>query len=213
VRPRPRRGGEAAALDYARELDDWQGEAVVPPEEIAQAATRVPGQLKEDIGFAYGRVRDFARAQFDSMTEFEMELALGLVTGQRLIPVTTAGRYVPGGRYAYVASAIMSVTTARVAGVEKVIACSPPGRGGGVDPAILYTLDLAGADRVLALGSVQGIAALAFGLFGGQPADLLIGPGNQYVAAAKRLLYGAGRHRPLRRADRVPGDRRRDGRP
>jgi sulfopropanediol 3-dehydrogenase len=183
-------GGEAAALDYARKLDDWQGEAVVPPEEIAAAATRVPDRLKEDIGYAYERVRDFAKAQLDSMTEFEIELAPGLFTGQRLIPVTTAGCYVPGGRYAHVASAIMSVTTARVAGVETVIACSPPGRGGGVDPAILYTLDLAGADRVLALGGVQGIAALAFGLFGGRPADILVGPGNQYVAEAKRLLYG-----------------------
>jgi sulfopropanediol 3-dehydrogenase len=183
-------GGETAALDYARKLDDWQGEAVVPPGEIAQAAARVPERLKQDIRFAYERVRDFAKAQRDSMTEFEVELAPGLFTGQRLIPVTTAGCYVPGGRYAHVASAIMSVTTARVAGVETVIACSPPGRGGGVDPAILYTLDLAGADRVLALGGVQGVAALAFGLFGGPPADILVGPGNQYVAEAKRLLYG-----------------------
>ncbi len=183
-------GGEAAALDYARKLDDWQGEVVVPAEEIAQAAGRVPDRLKEDIGFAHARVRDFAKAQLDSMTEFEIELAPGLFTGQRLIPVTTAGCYVPGGRYAHVASAIMSVTTAKVAGVETVIACSPPGRGGGVDPAILYTLDLAGADRILTLGGVQGVAALAFGLFGGKPADILVGPGNQYVAEAKRLLYG-----------------------
>ncbi len=183
-------GGEAAALDYARRLDDWQGEAVVPPEEIARAASRVPDRLKEDIGYAHARVRDFAQAQLDSMSEFEIELAPGLFTGQRLIPVTTAGCYVPGGRYAHVASAIMSVTTARVAGVETVIACSPPSRRGGVDPAILYTLDLAGADRILALGGVQGVAALAFGLFGGKPADILVGPGNQYVAEAKRLLFG-----------------------
>ncbi len=183
-------GGEAAALDCARKLDDWQGEVVVSAKEIAQAAGRVPDRLKEDIGFAHARVRDFAKAQLDSMTEFEIELTPGLFTGQRLIPVTTAGCYVPGGRYAHVASAIMSVTTAKVAGVETVIACSPPGRGGGVDPAILYTLDLAGADRILTLGGVQGVAALAFGLFGGQPADILVGPGNQYVAEAKRLLYG-----------------------
>jgi sulfopropanediol 3-dehydrogenase len=183
-------GGEAAALDYARRLDGWEGEVVVSAVEIAQAATRVSERLKDDIRFAYERVRDFAQAQLDSSKEFEVELSPGHFAGQRLIPVTTAGCYVPGGRYAHVASAIMSVATAKVAGVENVIACSPPGRGEGVHPAILYTLDLAGADRILALGGVQGIAALAFGLFGGKPADILVGPGNQYVAEAKRLLYG-----------------------
>jgi sulfopropanediol 3-dehydrogenase len=183
-------GGEAAALDYARRLDGWEGEVVVSAVEIAQAATRVSERLKDDIRFAYERVRDFAQAQLDSSKEFEVELSPGHFAGQRLIPVTTAGCYVPAGRYAHVASAIMSVATAKVAGVENVIACSPPGRGEGVHPAILYTLDLAGADRILALGGVQGIAALAFGLFGGKPADILVGPGNQYVAEAKRLLYG-----------------------
>ena len=104
--------------------------------------------------------------------------------------MAAAGCYVPGGRYSHVASAIMSVTTAKVAGVEQVIACSPPKPGEGINPAILFTLDLCGADRVLALGGVQGIAAMAFGLFGGPAADILVGPGNQFVAEAKRILYG-----------------------
>ena len=102
----------------------------------------------------------------------------------------TAGCYIPGGRYAHIASAIMSVTTARAAGVQNVIACSPPRGEGGVHPAILYTAKLCGADTVLALGGVQGVAALAFGLFTGHAADLIVGPGNRFVAEAKRALFG-----------------------
>ncbi len=124
------------------------------------------------------------------MSEFEVELSEGLYAGQRLIPMQAAGCYVPGGRYSHVASAIMSVTTAKVAGVDHVIACSPPGREGGIHPAILYTLGLCGADTILNLGGVQGIAAMAFGQFTGHPADILVGPGNQFVAEAKRQLYG-----------------------
>jgi sulfopropanediol 3-dehydrogenase len=183
-------GREAKARDYARDFDGWDGDIVVPEDAMAAAAKRVPQQLKDDIRFAIERVRGFAEAQLKSLGEFEVELSPGLHAGQRLIPVTTAGCYVPGGRYAHVASAVMSVTTARVAGVPNVIACSPARKGEGVNPAILYTLQQAGADAVLALGGVQGIAALAFGLFTGHAADILVGPGNQYVAEAKRLLFG-----------------------
>ncbi|MGI9303668.1 MAG: histidinol dehydrogenase, partial [Gammaproteobacteria bacterium] len=158
-------GGEARARHYAQELDKWSGDIIVPDDAIAAAADRVSGQLKDDIQFSLERVRTFARAQLRSQTEFETELSEGLVAGQRLIPVTTAGCYVPGGRYAHVASAVMSVTTAKVAGVENVVACSPPHDELGVHPAILYTMHLAGADTILTLGGVQGIAALAFGLF------------------------------------------------
>ena len=114
----------------------------------------------------------------------------GLIAGHKNVPMSAAGCYVPGGRYSHVASAIMSATTAKVAGVDYIVACSPPRPGVGVNPAILYTLNLCGADTVLALGGVQGIAAMAFGLFGGKPADILVGPGNQFVAEAKRILYG-----------------------
>jgi len=183
-------GGEAAARDYAKRLDGWDGEIVVSRETIARTAKRLSETLKEDIRFAYERVKAFAQHQRDSLKEFEVELLPGLRAGQRLLPVNTAGCYVPGGRYAHVASAVMSVTTARVAGVKNVIACSPSRGAEGVHPAILYTLDLCGADTVLALGGVQGVAALAFGLFTGHPADIIVGPGNRYVAEAKRILFG-----------------------
>lgn len=183
-------GREAAARDYARKLDDWDGDVAVPKAAIERAAQALPQTLKDDIKFAHDRVRSFAEHQRRSLQEFDVELTPGLRTGQRLIPVATAGCYVPGGRYAHVASAIMSVTTARVAGVDNVIACSPPKKGEGVHPAILYTLDLCGADTVLAMGGVQGVAALAFGLFTGHPADIIVGPGNRFVAEAKRILFG-----------------------
>jgi sulfopropanediol 3-dehydrogenase len=183
-------GGEARVLHYAESLDGWTGDVVVSKHDIAAAAESVPEQIKRDIRFAHERVRGFAEAQLASMVEFETELSPGLIAGQRLIPVDTAGCYVPGGRYAHIASALMSVATAKVAGVDNVIACSPPRGEGGVHPAILYAADLAGADTVLALGGVQGIAALAFGLFTGHRADILVGPGNRFVAEAKRILYG-----------------------
>ncbi|KXF83401.1 histidinol dehydrogenase [Enterovibrio coralii] len=183
-------GGEETCIEYTRKFDNWQGDIVVSQADIDAAADKVPEQLKKDIQFAYERVRDFAQAQLDSMSEFETELSPGLFAGQRLIPMQAAGCYVPGGRYSHIASAIMSVTTAKVAGVDHVIACSPPGREEGVHPAILYTLNLCGADTILNLGGVQGIAAMAFGQFTGHPADILVGPGNQFVAEAKRQLYG-----------------------
>lgn len=183
-------GGEAVSIDYTRKFDKWEGDIIVSPDAIAAAADKIPDQLKCDFQYAHARVRDFAKAQLASMSEFEVELSDGLFAGQRLIPMKAAGCYVPGGRYSHIASAIMSVTTAKVAGVDHVIACSPPGREGGIHPAILYTLGLCGADIVLNLGGVQGIAAMAFGQFTGHPADILVGPGNQFVAEAKRQLYG-----------------------
>jgi len=183
-------GGEAATRAYAEQFDGWVGDIVVPPQWFDDADSRLPETVKDDIRYAHQRVRDFAALQRDSQREFEAPLVDGLVTGQRLIPVTTAGCYVPGGRYAHVASAIMSVCTARMAGVENVIAASPAKQGARVHPAILYALRLCGADQVLALGGVQAIAALAYGHFSGNPADIVVGPGNSYVAEAKRLLFG-----------------------
>jgi len=183
-------GGEDKAREYARKLDGWDGEIVITPEEIEAAIAQVPEQAKQDIQFSHQRVKAFAEAQLESMSEFETELSPGLFAGQRLIPVNTAGCYVPGGRYAHIASAIMSVTTAKVAGVKQVVACSPTHPDRGVHPAIIYAANLAGADTILSLGGVQGIAAMAFGLFTGHPADILVGPGNRFVAEAKRILYG-----------------------
>jgi sulfopropanediol 3-dehydrogenase len=182
-------GGEPAALRYAQELDRYQGPARVPEAAFVAAEASLTTQLKDDIAWAHDQVKRFAEAQLGTMTELELELSPGRWTGHKLVPLHTAGCYVPGGRYAHIASALMSVTPARVAGVDQVIATSPP-RGETVHPAVLYALRLAGADQVLCLGGVQGIAALAFGLFTGHPADILCGPGNRWVAEAKQQLAG-----------------------
>lgn len=183
-------GGDATARRYAQELDGWTGDIIVSDADWADAESRVPPQIRDDIRFAHDQVRRFAEAQRAAIRDTEIELMPGLVAGHRNIPLDTAGCYVPGGRYAHIASAIMSVTTARVAGVRNIIACSPPRPGTGIHPAQLYALKVCGADRVLNLGGVQGVAAMAFGLFGCPKADILCGPGNQFVAEAKRLLYG-----------------------
>lgn len=183
-------GGEAEALRYGRELDGYEGKAIIGADQIADAGKMVSETLKEDIQFAFDRVTRFAHAQRESISSFETELSPGLWAGQKLIPIETAGCYVPGGRYAHVASAVMSVATAKVAGVENIVACSAPHGNEGPNPAILYAMNLCGADTILSLGGVQGIAAMAFGLFTGKPARILVGPGNRFVAEAKRTLYG-----------------------
>ncbi len=183
-------GGEAEALRYGRELDGYEGEAIIGANQIADAGKLVSETLKDDIQFAFDRITRFAHAQRESISSFETELSPGLWAGQKLIPIETAGCYVPGGRYAHVASAVMSVATAKVAGVENIVACSAPHGNEGPNPAILYAMNLCGADTILSLGGVQGIASMAFGLFTGKPARILVGPGNRFVAEAKRMLYG-----------------------
>ena len=183
-------GREGTARKYAKDLDGFTGEVIISKEQIDQASKLVPQKLKDDIKFAHERIKKFADAQKNSVNEFETELSPGLWAGQKLIPIETAGCYVPGGRYAHVASAIMSITTARVAGVENIIACSAPKGEEGPNPAILYTMNYCGADKILALGGVQAIASMAFGLFTGLPAKILVGPGNKFVAEAKRSLFG-----------------------
>ena len=183
-------GGDATALRYTRELDRFDGEVVVGEAAFAAAEAAVPQRLKDDIRFAHDNIRRFAEAQKATIADCEIEVQPGFWAGQRHIPVAAAGCYVPGGRYSHIASAIMTITTAKVAGVGHIAACSPPKPGIGIPPAILWTMRLCGADRVLAIGGVQGIAAMAFGLFGLPRADILVGPGNQFVAEAKRLLFG-----------------------
>jgi sulfopropanediol 3-dehydrogenase len=182
--------GRDAVERYARELDGWQGEIVLGEADFAKASKSLSQGVKDDIAFAHARIKDFAVRQRESLHEFEVELIDGLVAGQRLIPVNTAGCYVPGGRYAHAASAIMSVCTAKVAGVPNIVATSPAHKDVGVNPAILHTIKLCGADTVLALGGVQGIAAMAFGLYSQKSADVIVGPGNRFVAEAKRTLFG-----------------------
>ena len=183
-------GGDEAALKYAAKFDRYEGDIVVSRAELDEAARKVPQKLKDDIRFAHDNVRRFAEAQKGTIQDMQMEIVPGLVAGQKAIPVDAAGCYAPGGRYAHIASAMMTVTTARVAGVGHIAACSPPRPETGVHPAILYTADLCGADTILAMGGVQGVAAMAFGLFGLPKADILVGPGNQFVAEAKRILFG-----------------------
>ena len=183
-------GGDDAARKYAAQFDQWDGDIIVSQAEREAAADGVPQRLKDDIRFAHDNVRRFAQAQRDTIQNTQMEVVPGLIAGQKHIPVSAAGCYAPGGRYSHVASAIMTVTTAKVAGVPHVSACSPPRPGVGMHPAILYAFEVCGADTILNMGGVQGIAAMAFGLFGTPEARVLAGPGNQFVAEAKRILYG-----------------------
>ncbi|MBV9590728.1 MAG: histidinol dehydrogenase [Hyphomicrobiales bacterium] len=183
-------GGERAVRDYAQSLDNWSGEILVTPAEIEQRTRDIPESVKNDIVFATEQVRAFAQAQRRSIADFSIESLPGLVTGQRLVPVNVAGCYVPTGRYAHIASAYMSIATAKAAGVKTIVACSTPFMGEGIHPLVLYAMKVAGADVILTLGGVQAIAAMAHGLFTGMPADIIVGPGNKFVAEAKRMLFG-----------------------
>ncbi len=181
--------GEAAVAELAKKFDNWEGDFVLSAEKKQRLIDSVPQPVKDDIRFAYEQVSRFATAQRDSMQSFEVETQPGVILGQRILPVQCAGCYVPGGRYAHAASAIMSVATAKVAGVPFVVAASPP-RGDAIDAAVCYAMDLAGADMILEMGGVHAIASMAKGLFTGQEADIIVGPGNAYVAEAKRILFG-----------------------
>src|SRR6056297_3227741 len=183
-------GGDAKALEYAAKFDQYAGNVILTPEEIAHAAALVPEKIKRDIEFSHANVKRFAEAQKATLADVEVEVVPGMVAGQKTIPVDAAGCYVPGGRYSHIASAIMTVTTAKVAGCKHIVACSPPRPGVGINPAIIYAADLCGADTILAMGGVQGVAAMTFGLFGLPRANILVGPGNQFVAEAKRILFG-----------------------
>ncbi|QFT58862.1 Sulfopropanediol 3-dehydrogenase [Sulfitobacter sp. THAF37] len=183
-------GGDAKALEYAAKFDRYDGNVLLTPDEIEAACALVPEKLKADIRFAHDNVKRFAEKQKSSVSDMEIEIVPGLIAGQRAIPVDAAGCYVPGGRYSHIASAIMTVTTAKVAGCRHITACSPPRPGVGVPPAIVYAAHLGGANQIMAMGGVQGVAAMTFGLFGLPRANILVGPGNQFVAEAKRILFG-----------------------
>ena len=183
-------GGDAKALEYAAKFDNYDGEIILTDEAIAAASELVPEKMKRDIEFAHANVKKFAEAQKSTVSDFETEVVPGLIAGQKAIPVNAAGCYIPGGRYSHIASAIMTVTTAKVAGCNNIVACSPPRPGVGIAPAIVYAAHVCGADKILAMGGVQGVAAMTFGLFGLPEANILVGPGNQFVAEAKRMLFG-----------------------
>lgn len=187
---RIRQEGEPAVRDFARQFDNWQGDFILSEEKLQALIAEVPQSVKDDIDFAHRQIKRFAEAQRDSLVSFEIETEPGVRLGQRVLPVQCAGCYVPGGRYAHAASALMSVATAKAAGVPFIVACSPP-RGASINPAVAYAMHVAGADVILEMGGVHAIATMAYGLFTGKPADILVGPGNAYVAEAKRMLFGA----------------------
>lgn len=181
--------GESAIRELALKFDNWEGDFVLSAGKKQALIDSVPDSVKRDIQFAHEQVYRFAEAQRDSLQSFEVETHPGVTLGQRVVPVQCAGCYVPGGRYAHAASAIMSVATARAAGVPFVVAASPP-RGEAIDAAVCYAMDLAGADMILEMGGVHAVASMALGLFTGKAADIIVGPGNAYVAEAKRILFG-----------------------
>ncbi|MDR7537582.1 MAG: histidinol dehydrogenase, partial [Armatimonadota bacterium] len=185
-----RREGDAAVREYSRRYDRWDPPRFrVMPDEVERARQALPPALIDDIAFTAHQVREFARCQLDTLRPLEVEMRPGVVLGHRHIPVASVGCYVPGGRYPLIASALMSIATPKVAGVERVVACAPP-RGEGIYPATLVAMAVAGADEIYCLGGVQALAAMAYGTAEISPVDMIVGPGNQYVVEAKRQLFG-----------------------
>ncbi|WP_206796567.1 histidinol dehydrogenase [Amycolatopsis sp. MtRt-6] len=185
-----RRNGDAAVRRWSEKFDSWTPESYrLGPDDIAAVVASVPETVLDDLRFVQRQVRGFAQAQRDSLADFEVETLPGVYLGQRNIPVGAAGAYVPGGRYPLTASAHMTVVTAKVAGVDRVAATTPPDRG-TPPPISIAAMHLAGADEIYVLGGVQAVAALALGTETIAPVDMLAGPGNAYVAEAKRQLFG-----------------------
>jgi sulfopropanediol 3-dehydrogenase len=183
--------GEEAVREHSRRLDDWDpGDFRVTGDEIAAAAEQVPEELRAHIEFAQAQIRRFAEAQLGTLSDLELETAPGVVLGHRNVPVQSVGAYVPGGRYPMLASAFMTILTAKVAGVERIVACAPPRREGGIHPYMLHAMATSGADQIVCLGGVQALGALAFGAGIVEPVDMIVGPGNAFVAEAKRQLFG-----------------------
>ncbi len=188
---RVKKEGDAALRAYEKQFDAFEPESfLVKPEEASGAANRLPAAVIEELDFAIDQVGAFARAQKESLVEFEKEIGPGITLGQRVIPVDSCGCYVPAGRYPCLTSAVMSVVPAKVAGVRRVVACCPPGRDKGINPGILYTMHKMGVDEIYCLGGAQAIAALAYGTETIRAVDLIVGPGNQYVMEAKRQVFG-----------------------
>lgn len=192
-----REEGDAAVRRHSARLDGWSPASFrLTPAEIEASLAAVAPTDREHIDYCHRQIAAFAARQRQTLGEFEVELEPGVRLGQRLIPVASVGAYVPGGRYPLVASALMSITTARVAGVGRVVACAPPSPPGpdhprrGIYPATLYAMVRAGADEIYCLGGVQALGAMAYGTESIAPVDMVVGPGNQYVAEAKRQLFG-----------------------
>jgi sulfopropanediol 3-dehydrogenase len=183
-------GDDEILRHYSAKFNNWDKKLILTPEEIEKRAQGVPASVIEDLKFAYDQVYGFAVKQRESMQEFDTEITPGVTLGQRLIPCDCAGCYVPGGLFAHAASAIMSIATARAAGVPFVVACSPSHDGETVNPAIMAAVSICKPDVFMMMGGAHAIAAMAYGSFTGKPADVIVGPGNRFVAEAKRQLFG-----------------------
>jgi len=182
---------EDAIKEITKKFDNYEGQIVISKEKIEEANKKVDEKTKSDIQFAHERIKKFAEHQLKNLNNnFEVELSKGLFAGQRLIPIDTVGCYIPGGRYAHISSAIMAITPAKVAGVRTIITASPPKDKNGANAGIIYAANLCGADVILNLGGVAAIASLVYGCFKNPAVDFLVGAGNQYVAEAKRILFG-----------------------
>lgn len=182
--------GDSAVRELSVKFDQWDRQDYrLSQAEIQQCIDQMSRQDLKDIEFAQTQIRNFAQAQRDSLKDIEVETLPGVVLGHKNIPVNAAGCYVPGGKYPLLASAHMSVVTAKVAGVKRIVTCAPPFQG-KPSPAIVAAQVLAGADEIYALGGIQAVGAMALGTQSIAPVDLLIGPGNAYVAEAKRQLFG-----------------------
>ncbi len=188
---RVKKEGEASVRYYSEKFDKWSPKSFkVTQDEIRKAKKSLPATEVEDIAFCQAQIRNFAEEQMKRLMDFEVETLPGVHLGQKVIPVASSGSYIPGGRYPMLASAHMTVITPKVAGVKRVVACSPPVAGKGLWPATLYSMVAAGADEIYCMGGVHALAAMAFGMEGLEPVDVLVGAGNKYVAEAKRQLFG-----------------------
>ena len=186
------RDGLAAVRRYAERLDSWTGgeDFEVPADQVDGLTADLPADLRAALDAGAERTRRFAEMQRAHLTDFEDEVIPGVVCGQKYVPVGNVGAYLPAGRFPLLASAFMTVGVARAAGVPNVVSCTPPSLRGAPHPAVLYAARASGAERIFALGGVQALAAMAYGLLDGRPADMIVGAGNAYVAEAKRQLYG-----------------------
>ena len=182
--------GDEAVRELSEKFDNWNPtDFRLSDEQIQEIISSLPAQVVDDIKFAQEQVRNFAKAQRAALQDIEVETLPGVILGHKNIPVNSVGCYVPGGRYPMVASAHMSVLTAKTAGVQHVVACTPPIKG-ELPAATIAAMHFGGADAIYILGGVQAMAAMAYGALGIEPVDMLVGPGNAYVAEAKRQLFG-----------------------
>ena len=183
--------GAEAVRKYSKNFDNWAPDSFkITPDEMAAAKNKLPATMVEDIDYCQVQIRNFAQEQMKRLVDFEVETLPGVFLGQKIIPVASSGSYVPGGRYPMLASAHMTVITPKVAGVNRVVACTPPVKGEGIYPATLYSMVAGGADEIYCMGGVQGLAAMAYGMEGLDPVDVVVGAGNKYVAEAKKQLFG-----------------------